>query len=288
MFYLYFVAARKSCLVLVSTSNGNLDSLHCKATGILSEILKQELNMEVHCNLWDHIKMHDPVEWTTENLLKYENIVLVCTPLGKTNWLKSVSDSKKLDVVDPYVMCTNALLKSAKQNRFQLCPFPRYHVIYFDNNPSCCIPDQVANLVTCLKLTQKFKHFARKLVRRSFAKVKETHFASLKEVTSEIQQNSKPEVISNLRLETANMQQEEVPLNMLNLGGVHDNTDKNSDVPLPINTRQDFTQEVSVLPTSYYEQDEPSCEGSECSCHSHNHETFEPGNFDDELATFEV
>nr|CAB3262448.1 uncharacterized protein LOC100179646 [Phallusia mammillata] len=250
--------AANSCLILTSTTSGELDSDYCKATSALSDIFKKQSGMEVMCNLWEHTGMHNPIDWTTEHLLSHNHIILVCTPLGKDNCIRAKKEMYKPDVVDPFVMGVNAMLKSYKQKQFLPCKHPKYHVVYFDNNPSVCVPEELLQLVGCHRLMQNFNAFNKQITGKYFKvsnKEDDQLHTRLLGFVNSIKKYSKLDYLVNYNHQSKNNHKEK-PSNQ---------TEVHSLKAVPDVPNEAYNSHS--LPENEYSTIS-SCPGSRCSCHS--------------------
>lgn len=203
--------------------------------------------------------MHDPVQWTSDCLGTFTDIVLVCTPLGKRNWDNSISC--QLDSVDPFVLSITKLLKHA--NLPGISKNQRFHVVYFDDDPSVCVPYQVLKLMDCYKLPELFGRFFKQLTSKPYIN-KDSNLSSLQKLTNTIQTSKNQQNICRREV----TQPETVPMAQYSiLRQNHQKVMENTGIYLS-NDCPPFDSGSSGGSTSYcIHHSVSSCEGSQCSCH---------------------
>ena len=103
---------------------------------MLCDILKQLGAVDVITNVWNDVNISEPLEWFDENVKNCKHIVLVCTPLGKKNWMKK-------NMNDMFVMGYQMYRKQRIKKRWFSSSSHKFSVIYFDANSTVCIPDQM-------------------------------------------------------------------------------------------------------------------------------------------------
>ena len=141
IFFFFFFSdfkSRFSVMLLISTCGKEDDGDHkyLKAADILSDMLKQLGNLNVISNVWNDINVSDPLNWFDENVKICKHIILICTPLGKKNWIKNNTN-------DLFVMGFKMLRKQRIKKRWFSSNSHDFSVIYFDDDSTLCIPDEM-------------------------------------------------------------------------------------------------------------------------------------------------
>ena len=127
-----------SLLLLISTYDKNdcRDHHYLKAADLLCDILRQPGCMNVVTNVWNDINVSDPLNWFDENVKICKHIILICTPLGKKNWIKNNTN-------DLFVMGFQMLKKQRIKEKWFSSNSHDFSVIYFDDDSILCIPDEM-------------------------------------------------------------------------------------------------------------------------------------------------
>ena len=125
-------------MLLISTCNkeDNGDQKYLQAVDKLCDILKQHGDIKIVTNVWDYINVSNPVQWFNENVKICRYIILICTPLGKKNWLNNISN-------DLFVRGFQMLRNQRTNKRWFSSNSHNFSVIYFDDDPRLCIPDEM-------------------------------------------------------------------------------------------------------------------------------------------------
>ena len=125
-------------MILISTfdKDDNQDHNYLKATDLLCDILRQSDCIDVVTNVWNDINVSDPLNWFDKNVKVCNQLILVCTPLGKKNWTKN-------NINDLFVMGFKMLRKQKIEKKWFSSNSHDFSVIYFDDDSTLCIPDEM-------------------------------------------------------------------------------------------------------------------------------------------------
>ena len=173
-------------MVLTSTCDKEDEGDHkyLKATDILSDMLKQLGNLNVVSNVWNDVNVSDPLNWFDENAKNCKHIVLVCTPLGKKNWVKNNTN-------DLFVMGLKMLRKQRIKKRWFSSNSHDFSVIYFDHDPKICIPDEmVSENIKHQNISNNLNLFFYKTTGKKLDKSSK-HIKELKDILKVIHSNMK-------------------------------------------------------------------------------------------------
>ena len=181
-------SSSNSVLFLISrTGAANPDDLaqtqqrHIEAVDLLIASVQQHLQCENNVVLSNVRETPvDPILWLEEKMKACDRIVLVFSPLGKSNY--DLQNEK-----DPFLIGMNLLLEDRKRKYFRLTRPFKFYPIYFGDNSTACIPSIIRSQnITCIQLPNKLNWFYQNLVGIKLQNIPEDQVSILKNKILEI------------------------------------------------------------------------------------------------------
>jgi len=116
----------------------------------------------------------DPISWLEEKLNMCGRIVLVFSPLGKTNY--ETKNEK-----DPFFIGVNKLVEEKRRNFFSLPNSNKFFAICLDDDVNGCVPDSVlSKKIKCIQIMKKLDWFYECVAGIKLEDVPQDHITTLK------------------------------------------------------------------------------------------------------------
>ena len=128
---------KKSTLILASVTGAEGDDiLYLETIDLLGALMRQYGNGQVEYVMWK--TRTDYTDWIYETAKSSDQIVLVCTPLGKRNLQKCIEK-------DPFYIGLQLLLTHNKQKFWNFKNLPKFYVVHFDGDEKKSVPENLVS-----------------------------------------------------------------------------------------------------------------------------------------------